>query len=200
MNRKYQPLLGVIPFLVIVFLLIWKTYSPAKAVPDEQLIIRPAVQEVFHSLHRDSVLLFQNENGQQMLFKMGEIDSSVYNKKAFLMSPVPMRSAGFAMRRLLPYKFFDDQGSISMYKTSADSISHLHIIFQGFWHLWEDTLPAIHYDTLQINNKIITNYSTVHTTAYPRAPGDITDIIITKTAGIVAFRDSSGQYWTLRQP
>lgn len=182
-----------------------------KSYPDEHFVFKPTFLEVFKSFVSKDTLLFENNQNSVDTFVLTKVDSSINNRKGFLINARAFKSVHVCYKQI-PINYWtssriehagtskeqevtEEHKLISITKYPDHDITELYISFRNFRCNIQDTLGVVHRETLHINNLSISNYYTLESTAKSlvRKPTDIEVIYITLKEGLVAYREKSGR-------
>ena len=97
-----------------------------------------------------------------------------------------------------PKKFIEYQELFSIHKDPIEKRTTYHIEFKDFYSLYDTTIGEYHADTIQLNNKKISDYYLVKCNCPSRniSINNIDLVYWTDKDGLVAYQNSSGEIWT----
>lgn len=179
----------------VLFIFVMIESCGSKIYPDERLAIAPDFLTLLNFVLEEDTILFENSTGRNKSFAITEVDSIISNQKGWFMNQAPYKLIRARFREIgMDTVHLERENEMFVNKNPATNISSIGIQFNNFY--FNDTiLPALHFDTLILNNRRLTNYYLFETSLGLRNSNDVKILYINVTKGFLGFKTLSGEVW-----
>jgi len=171
----------------------------SKVYPDERMGIDSSFLKLFNSVVQTDTFSFKNLNDDRKSFVVTKVDSIISNKKGWFINEAPYKLLRVNFRESgKDTLHLERPNEVFVNKDPATGKSSLNIEFNNFY-FYDTVLPLLNHDTININDKKITNYYLFKTSLKLKQPDDVKELYISPAKGFIGFKTVSGEVWINEQ-
>jgi hypothetical protein len=167
----------------------------SKAYPDIKLTIDPNFLSLFYAASQKDTIQFNNSNGKNKTFFIAKRDSVISNKKGWFINEKPYKRLSIKFREIgADTTILERESQLEVGKDPEFLVSGITIQFNNLYY-GDTTLPLLHHDTLNLNNKKFADYYVFETSIRLKNSDDVSVLYINVSKGLLGFKTESGEIW-----